>query len=374
MKLSLVIVSYKVPYHLLLCLDSLERALKNISHEIFIVDNHSEDNSKLLINQHFSYVNFIANKKNVGFAKANNQAIKMAVGDYICLVNPDTIVAEDTFTTLLNKANQIEKHGILGVQMTDGTGRFLPESKVNQLTPLRAAMRLLGFSKRYFNFSIPQNQINPTYTLVGAFMFFKKMHYQKVKGLDERYFMYGEDIDISHQFMQQGWQNYYIGIADIIHFKGESTLKNSAYLNRFFQSILIYFDTYYKYPKWVKFWVHLFFSIAKPIKKMQSSKKPKLELSEQTIVFSDHKSIEKQLATNNFRKVERLSTANFLNKSIKKSLIIFDMSCITYRQAIDYMKKYHTHQNSYRFKPAKQNFLIGSDSKTSMGEIKHLIN
>ena len=374
MKLSIVIISYKVPYQLLLCLESLEAALKDIKHEIFVVDNNSQDNTKMLTNKFFPYVNFIQNKKNTGFAKANNQAIAKVNGEYIALVNPDTVIAEDTFSILFKMADQYKDHGILGLQMQDGTGEFLPESKVNKLTPKRAAFRLLGLSNSFFNNQIPVDANNPTYTLVGAFMFFKKADYQSIEGLDESYFMYGEDIDLSHQFIKSGKQNYYIGSTSIIHFKGESTLKDTTYLNRFFKSIMIYFDKYYSHSKWMRFWVKVFFGLAKPIKKMQSAKRTKNNQPKRVVVFSDNASVAKQM-TNSFSiEVKQLSAEKIKNYSVENSIVIFDMGSLKYKDAIDFMKRYNKNNNSYRFKPKTQDVLIGSDSRTSMGEIKHLKN
>ena len=374
MKLSIIIVSYKVPYRLLLCLESLERALIDIDHEIFVVDNDSQDNTEKLLKNSHPYVKFIQNDENVGFAKANNQAIKISSGKYVALVNPDTVIAEDTFSILIKMADQYKNHGILGLQMRDGTGDFLPESKVNKLTPMRAALRLLGFSNNYFNNRIPVDENNPTYTLVGAFMFFKKADYQTVEGLDESYFMYGEDIDLSHQFMESGKQNYYIGSASIIHFKGESTLKDATYLNRFFKSIMIYFDKYYGYSRWMRIWVKVFFGLAKPIKKMHSAKRAKSTQAKRIVVFTDNVSVEKQIASNFSLPIDQLSADKIRSHSVKNSIVIFDMASLKFKDTIDFVTKYHKHNNSFRFKPKTQDILIGSDSRTTMGEIKHLKN
>lgn len=372
MELSIVIVSYKVPFHLMLCLESLESALKNNTHEIFVVDNDSNDMTKSLLNEHFPYVNFIQNTENVGFARANNQAIRKASGKYVCLINPDTVVAEDTFSILFKAADRSKDHGILGLQMRDGTGEFLPESKVNQLTPLRAVSRLLGFSNRYFNKDIPLDEDHPTHTLVGAFMFFRASDYRSIKGLDERYFMYGEDIDLSHQFMLNGKQNYYIGSASIIHFKGESTLKDATYLKRFFHSIMIYFETYYNYPRWSKFWIRTAFKLIKPMKKLRSTKKKKLVQPECILVFTDKVSVTRKIAYSFKLQVDQLPSDKLNDKQINKAMVIFDMENLNFKDVIAFMKANSKCHNHYRFKPAKQDVLIGSDSRTNMGEIKHL--
>ena len=372
MELSIVIVSYKVPFHLMLCLESLEPALKNKTHEIFVVDNDSGDMTKSLLDEHFPYVNFIQNTENIGFARANNQAISKASGEYVCLINPDTVVAEDTFSILFKVADRFKGHGILGLQMRDGTGEFLPESKVNQLTPLRAVSRLLGFSNRYFNKDIPLDEDNPTHTLVGAFMFFKTSDYRSIKGLDERYFMYGEDIDLSHQFMLSGKQNYYIGTANIIHFKGESTLKDATYLKRFFNSIMIYFDTYYNYPRWSKFWIRTAFKLIKPMKKLRSTKQKKLVQPERILVLTDKVSVTRKIANKFDLQVDQLTSEKMKDHLTKRSMVIFDMESLNFKDVIVFMKANYPYRNSYRFKPAKQEILIGSDSRTNMGEIKHL--
>jgi GT2 family glycosyltransferase len=241
-------------------LNSLNKALENLESEILVIDNASEDNTSKLVAQYHPEVKFIQNELNEGFSKANNRAIKQAKGEYICLVNPDTIVTETLLDTVLQKHQSKKNIGILGVRLIDGTGNFLPESKINKLTLKVAALKLLGFSKSYFNNNLDENSEGETSTLVGAFMCFKKENYLQLDGLDERYFMYGEDIDLSYQFIKAGFKNYYLGSEKMIHFKGESTLRDEVYFKRFFDSVKLFFTKHYSISKLLIGVVSLFFT------------------------------------------------------------------------------------------------------------------
>ena len=306
MKVSIVIVSYKVPYHLILCLNSLNKALENLESEILVIDNASEDNTSKLVAQYHPEVKFIQNELNEGFSKANNRAIKQAKGEYICLVNPDTIVTETLLDTVLQKHQSKKNIGILGVRLIDGTGNFLPESKINKLTLKVAALKLLGFSKSYFNNNLDENSEGETSTLVGAFMCFKKENYLQLDGLDERYFMYGEDIDLSYQFIKAGFKNYYLGSEKMIHFKGESTLRDEVYFKRFFDSVKLFFTKHYSNSKLLIGVVSLFFYVAKYFKKSNMAKKEKTD-----IVFDSI-----YLLSDKYDLNERLKS--YFNKEVRK--------------------------------------------------------
>ena len=167
------------------------------SPEIIIVDNNSSDDSCSMVKDNFPSITLIENKKNVGFSTANNQGVAVAKGDYVCILNPDTAVAEDVFTKVLHYASSLKDLGALGCYLMDGTGCFLPESKRNLPTPLVSALKLLGFSKKYYADAVSRNEKGNVAVLVGAFMLLKRSVYNKVNGFDQDYFMYGEDIDLS---------------------------------------------------------------------------------------------------------------------------------------------------------------------------------
>jgi GT2 family glycosyltransferase len=250
MKLSVVIVNYNVKYFLEQCLHAALKAASKVSTEIFVVDNDSVDGSCQMVEEKFPEVRLISNKENLGFSKANNQAIRISKGEYVLLLNPDTVVEEDSFLKIVRFMDQTADAGGLGVKMIDGKGRFLPESKRGLPTPEVAFWKMFGFSKlfprskrfsRYHLGYLDQNQIHEVDVLAGAFMLLRRETLDKVGLLDEDYFMYGEDIDLSYRITQGGYKNYYFPETTIIHYKGESTKKGSVnYVKVFYNAMIIF--------------------------------------------------------------------------------------------------------------------------------------
>lgn len=250
MELSVIIVNYNVKHFLEQCLHSVQKASKTVSTEIFVVDNNSVDGSTQLVREKFPHVHLIENKENVGFSKANNQAIRLAKGKYILLLNPDTVVEEDTFTKIIRFMEEHPDAGGLGVKMIDGKGNFLPESKRGLPTPWVAFCKMFGLSKlfpkskrfgKYHLSYIDENEIHEVEVLAGAFMMMRKETLEKVGLLDETFFMYGEDIDLSYRITQGGYKNYYFPETTIIHYKGESTKKGSLnYVKVFYKAMIIF--------------------------------------------------------------------------------------------------------------------------------------
>ena len=250
MKLSIVIVNYNVKYFLEQCLYAAFKAASKISSEIIVVDNDSVDGSCQMVTEKFPEVTLIANKDNVGFSKANNQAIRIAKGEYILLLNPDTVVEEDCFLKIVQFMDKTPDAGGLGVKMIDGKGRFLPESKRGLPTPEVAFWKMFGFSSlfphskrfgRYHLGYLDNDQIHEVEVLAGAFMLLRRETLDKVGLLDEDYFMYGEDIDLSYRITKGGYKNYYFPETTIIHYKGESTKKGSInYVKVFYNAMIIF--------------------------------------------------------------------------------------------------------------------------------------
>ena len=250
MKLSVVIVNYNVKYFLEQCLLSVIRASSHIETEIFVVDNNSSDGSVDYIRQRFPSVQVIANKDNPGFSRANNQALKIAGGEFILILNPDTLIAEDTFDICIDFMDQHADAGALGVKMIDGKGNFLPESKRALPTPEVAFYKMFGLARlfpashrfgRYHLSYLSKDETNPVDILSGAFMFFRKKVLDEIGYFDETFFMYGEDIDLSYRVLKAGYKNYYLADTTIIHYKGESTKKGSLnYVRVFYQAMIIF--------------------------------------------------------------------------------------------------------------------------------------
>lgn len=249
-KLSVVIVNYNVKHFLEQCLISVFNATKGISSEVFVVDNNSVDGSCTLVKEKFPQVQLIENKINHGFSVANNQAIKQATGQYILLLNPDTVVEENSFEKCISFMNSTKDAGGLSVKMIDGRGRFLPESKRSLPTPAVAFYKIFGLSRlfpkskrfaRYHLGHLDKDKTNEIEILPGAFMFLRKETLDKTGLLDETFFMYGEDIDLSYRITQAGYKNYYYPETTIIHYKGESTKKGSInYVLVFYNAMIIF--------------------------------------------------------------------------------------------------------------------------------------
>ena len=250
MKLSIIIVNYNVVHFLEQCLQSVMVATKDIDAEIFVVDNNSIDLSVEMVREKFPQVKVIANNSNLGFAKANNIAIRQSQGEYVLLLNPDTVVEADTFSKTITFMDQHPDAGGLGVKMVDGKGVFLPESKRSLPIPSVAFYKIFGLAKifkkskrfgKYHLTYLDENEINEVEVLSGAFMLLRKTTLDKVGLLDEDYFMYGEDIDLSYRITQGGYKNYYFPKTRIIHYKGESTKKSSInYVIVFYQAMQIF--------------------------------------------------------------------------------------------------------------------------------------
>lgn len=250
MKLSIIIVSYNVTHFLEQCLHSVRAAVNGMSAEIFVVDNASVDGSVKMVQDKFPEVKCIANTDNPGFAKANNQAIRLSKGEYVLLLNPDTIVETDTFTKIISFMDGHPDAGGLGVKMVDGTGKFLPESKRGLPTPGVAFCKVFGLSalfpkSKLFNIYhlgyLDKDETHEVEILAGAFMLMRKSVLDKVGLLDEAFFMYGEDIDLSYRIIKGGYKNYYFPEARIIHYKGESTKKGSLnYVFVFYNAMIIF--------------------------------------------------------------------------------------------------------------------------------------
>lgn len=256
MKLSVVIVNYNVRLLLEECIRSVEKALDGIEGDIFVVDNNSSDGSVEYIRERFPEVHLIANKENSGFARANNQAIRMTDAEYILLLNPDTVVYENTLRGCLDFMDAHPEAGGAGVRMLTREGDAAPESRRAVPTPWVAFLKMMGFTRRYYMSHLPWDKPGRIEVVSGAFCLLRHKALDEIGLLDEDFFMYGEDIDLSFRLLKGGWQNWYLPY-DIIHYKGESTQKSSfRYVHVFYQAMLIFFRKHY---------AHLSFIISLPI-------------------------------------------------------------------------------------------------------------
>ena len=247
MDLSVIIVNYNVKALLEQTLLSVYKAVQHLSVEVIVVDNRSADDSCSMVKEKFSQAILIENKENLGFSKANNQGIIISKGRHVLLLNPDTVISEDTFVKTVEFMDAHPNAGALGVRMIDGRGDFLPESKRGLPTPAVAFYKMSGLAKifpksktfgAYHLGFLSEFETNKVDILSGAFMLIRKKALDEVGLLDESFFMYGEDIDLSYRIIKGGYDNYYIADTTIIHYKGESTKKHSInYVKIFYQAM-----------------------------------------------------------------------------------------------------------------------------------------
>lgn len=250
MKLSVIIVNYNVRFFLEQAVRSTLKALELVEGELIVVDNASSDDSQSMMKELFPDVQYIYLNENLGFSKANNVGIKASKGEYVLLLNPDTVVAEDSFKICVDFMDQHPDAGGLGVHMIDGTGHFLPESKRGLPTPKAAFYKIFGLSSLFPNSKtfgtyhlgyLDEEETHAVDILSGAFMVMRKEALDKSGLLDETFFMYGEDIDLSYRLTKAGYKNYYLPEARIIHYKGESTKKDSVnYVFVFYRAMVIF--------------------------------------------------------------------------------------------------------------------------------------
>jgi len=381
MKLSVIIVNYNVRYFLEPCLQSVQDALVDLDAEIIVVDNNSPDDSCKMVETNFPEVTLIANKENYGFAKANNQGVSKARGQYVMILNPDTIVDKDTFTKILEFAKTRHNFGALGVKLIDGKGEFLSESKRGIPTPTVSFYKLIGFTSRntgkYYANHLKENQTGIIEILVGAFMLMTRKVYNEVHGFDESYFMYGEDIDLSYKILNRGYQNYYFADSLTIHYKGESTIKDSLSLRHFHQAMEIFYKEHFKINRVYDFFMRLGIEFWYLLKFFGLKKKVKPDALPTTIVYfgTNHQVFEKikkvaeKVKFYEFSEVDNLHRFKAYIKEKKIKEVVFDNNDVSYHQIIAHFLELKELGVTFKIKPKNCNYFFGSNTSESRGEV-----
>lgn len=382
MQLSVVILNYNVRYFLEACLVSVQKATQNIAAEIIVVDNNSNDESCKMIKDRFPEIYLIENNENVGFPKGNNIGVEKAKGDYICILNPDTIVAEDTFTKILQFAEKQTNLGIIGCKMIDGSGAFLPESKRGVPTPWVAFTKVSGLYKyfpksplfnQYYAQNIPQSSTQKVAVLTGAFMILKRQLYQDVGGFDEACFMYSDDVDLSYTVTKKGLNNYYFANTTILHYKGESTQKDVLYMKRFQEAMTFFykkhFNQSYLFTFFMKIGIKLF-----AFKKMFTLKTFKATQPECYLIMSDNEALEDSI-TSKFNKntviINNIEGLRMLIGMAEKSNteVIFDTKFISHSDMIQIMQDINQKNITFKIISPLNDYLIGSNTSEVRGEV-----
>jgi len=371
MQLSVIILNYNVRYFLEQCVRSVQKALENIDAEIIVVDNNSSDASCLMMKQLFPQIKLIENKENLGFPKGNNIGVAQAKGEYICILNPDTVVAEDTFTKIINSKFQISNSqlGIIGCKLIDGTGNFLPESKRGLPTPYVAITKIFGLYKisnffgKYYAQHLSENQSGKVDVLVGAFMMMKRDLYLKVGGFDENCFMYSDDIDLSYMIQKLGMENFYFHETSVIHYKGESTVRDEKYLERFREAMQFFYKKHFK-KSWIFDKFLQFGSLLYAIFKQKQPQKLVRKI-DKYIVFS-----KKNIQLNLNKPIEYFSDfEQFKNTENMNFELIFDTNSFSFAEIIYFMEKHKSKNITFKNYISQSNYLIGSNNSTDRGEV-----
>ncbi|MGJ8685275.1 MAG: glycosyltransferase family 2 protein [Nonlabens sp.] len=366
MDLSIIILNYNAAAFLELCLDSVFKAIKNINAEVIVVDNNSTDSSLQMLHFVYPQVKVIANEENVGFSQGNNIGVKHAAGTYLCILNPDTIVSETVFDEVLAFAKANPQIAFTTTQLIDGTGAFLPESKRNVPTPKIARQKILGNDSNYYSNHLEKDQNGEIEVLVGAMMVCRKSVYEELGGFDPMYFMYGEDIDLSYTALQKGYKNYYLGSEKVIHFKGESTIKDKKYLERFYGAMGLFYDKHFKKSKLEKTLVDLALKGIIATKSLETKSDDPINGKQEILVTGD-----KDFKSDLFEKT--LDYEEILNCSRDLDMvIIWDTRTISYGQMIEFMASHTVSNITYRFLSPQRDFMLGSDSSSSRGSVTYL--
>ena len=391
MQLSVIILNYNVRYFLELCVLSVQKAIQNIDAEIIVVDNNSSDDSCDMMKQRFPNIKLIQNAANLGFPKGNNIGVKEAKGEFICILNPDTVVAEDTFEKVLSFVSSRACHpersrgtrddlGIVGCKLIDGTGNFLPESKRGIPTPWVAFTKIFGLYKisnvfgKYYAQHLTENQTGKVDILVGAFMVMKRNLYNEMEGFDENCFMYADDIDLSYRALLLKKQNYYFHETTVIHYKGESTIKDANYIKQFREFMNFFYAKHFKRSLFFNLMARFgafYFSIVKLFQAKTTAKKSPSKY----ILISKNESLREKLESILQNNIERTILENgkiVFSQSISKvknTEIILDLNNLSFKNAISFLEENNNNSFTFKLLPTQSNFIIGSDSSNDRGEV-----
>ncbi|KAB1155004.1 glycosyltransferase family 2 protein [Flavobacterium luteum] len=386
MQLSIIILNYNVRFFLELCVLSVQNAIQDIDAEIIVVDNNSTDDSCEMMKQRFPGIKLIENKENSGFPKGNNIGVKEAKGEYVCILNPDTVVAEDTFEKILAFVATKNNLGIVGCKLIDGAGNFLPESKRGIPTPFVALTKIFGLYKlfpkskvlgKYYAQHLKESETGKVDILVGAFMMMKRDLYNEVGGFDENCFMYSDDIDLSYMILKKGKSNYYFHETSVIHYKGESTIRDEEYMKRFQQAMHFFYKKHFKVSFLFDFFMKigaLFFTLFKKSQAVTISRQP-----DEYILFSDDEKLKKTVENLLGNKVNLVDskTKNTINSltvsSEKNTEFIFDNNFWSFKSIIASMEEFKNSKFTFKILPKNSDYIIGSNNSNDRGKINKFV-
>ncbi|OOV27695.1 glycosyl transferase family 2 [Flavobacterium sp. LM5] len=388
MQLSVIILNYNVRYFLEQCVLSVQKALGNIDGEIIVVDNASSDDSCAMMQTRFPAIQLIQNKENLGFSKGNNIGVAAAKGDYLCILNPDTVVAEDTFEKVLAFVKAQKNLGIVGVKLIDGSGNFLPESKRGVPTPWVAFTKVMGLYRwfpsvsiftKYYAQHLQPDQTGKVDILVGAFMFLSRELYLEVGGFDENCFMYSDDIDLSYQVLQKGKDNFYFHETTVLHYKGESTVKDGTYMKRFQEAMRFFYQKHFRVSIFFEIFMELGIFLFSILKMFQGKPKHKKEFNAYCLFSEDEKvaqelqlALGKKVAFHALKGEKMVNSSSFIKE--KGIEILLDNNYISFQECIAFLELLKNRGFAFKILPKSSNFLIGSDNNNERGTVLKIPN
>ena len=366
--------------------------MQGIDGEILVVDNHSSDGSMELLPRIFPGVKFIASDQNLGFAKANNLALRQAAGSVILFLNPDTVIPEDVLSRTLALLEANGQTGALGIRMIDGSGRFLPESKRGFPSPQASLFKLTGlaglfprsaFFGHYYLGWLAERKNHEVEVLSGAFMMVKKRVLDEAGSFDEQFFMYGEDIDLSYRISQAGYRNFYLGEAAILHFKGESTRKDRRHTRMFYDAMDIFIKKHYRGGQLLPFrLMQAGIEIASLLSKTRNhfrGEKAKPAQAGNIVLLAGTKAaaseaaalLEKLVQVSTVLRLADVAELQGLLEKREAEVVVFDAGSLAYGQIISVMADYPG-KAIYKIMNTDGLTVVGSDIKGVQGEIWRL--
>ena len=368
-RISVIIVNFNARYFLKNCISSVLSSDMAGDIEIIVVDNNSTDGSCDMLDQDFPAIKYIRNSKNVGFGKANNKGAEMARGDYILILNPDTMLTETTLSEMLEFSERQNNFGAAGVQFMDGSGKYLPESKRNFPNLKVAGAKLLGYSKYYYANHIKEDDIAEIDILTGAFMFVKKKVYDKIGGFDEDFFMYGEDIDLSYRVTKAGFKNFYVGKSIVLHFKGESTIKDKSYLENFYGALSIFHKKHFPNRVGLYGIVDSLISVMISLKSFigQPTSKPVSDRANWIYAGDDPKLFD--LLKKKFPDSRGSQLTQIEKDKVDQEIVFFDSKTTKFAEIVKEMHKPYLSSLKKRIVAQDHSFYLGSDSSNERGEV-----
>jgi len=371
-RISVIIVNYKAKYFLKNCIASVLSSDIMEKVEIIVVDNNSSDGSNEMLQKEFPEVKLLQNSENLGFSKANNKGASVAKGDYLLILNPDTVLDETTLSEMLDFSENQTQFGAAGVHFIDGSGKFLPESKRNFPNLKVAGAKLLGYSKYYYANHIQKDANAEIDILTGAFMFIKSKVYKEVGGFDEDFFMYGEDIDLSYRITKAGYKNHFVGTCKVVHFKGESTVKDKFYLRNFYGALSIFYKKHF--PNNAALYV-LIDSMINTIISVKSMSVPRRAKAQTRLVnwvyigddddfLSD---LRLQLPSSNGFRLTSIS-----DEIKDNEMVLFDSGFCSYKDIVGAFSDPLIQHVKKRIVYVDRSFYLGSDTSDDRGEVVQL--